>query len=66
MRGENDRVICDTERRMHLVVKFLLQLNLVTAEVVDDTRVLLGLWAAVLLLLRALLDLLQEMLPLRE
>ena len=51
---------------MHLVVKFLLQLNLVTAEVVDDTRILLGLWAAVLLLLRALLDLLQEMLPLRE
>jgi hypothetical protein len=51
---------------MHLVVKFLLQLNLVTAEVIDDTRILLGLWAAVLLLLWALLDLIQEMLPLRE
>jgi hypothetical protein len=51
---------------MYLVVKLLLQFNLVTTQIVDDTCVLLGLWAAVLLLLRALLDLLQEMLSLRE
>ena len=42
MRGENYRVICDTEGRMHFVVKLLLQLNLVTAQVIDDARVFLG------------------------
>lgn len=42
VRGENYRVICDTEGRMHLVVKLLLQLNLVTAQVIDDARIFLG------------------------